>query len=172
MSDAASFPVQLARRSISYYLTHGKLLPLTDQERQVLPEQAAAFVSLKKGGHLRGCIGTVTPVQECLAAEIVCNAVSAATQDPRFPPVDASELPELEVSVDVLTPPEPVETLAELDPKRYGIIVRQGRRSGLLLPLLEGVNTVTEQIAIAQQKAGIPSGVPIEVYRFTVVRYT
>ena len=122
-------------------------------------------------GRLRGCIGTIEPLRESLAREIIENAISAGTADPRFSPVTAGELPHLSYSVDVLLTPEKISGKKELDPKRYGVIVESGRRRGLLLPDLEGVNTAEEQLAIALQKAGISPGEPYRLYRFLVRRY-
>ena len=112
-------------------------------------------MSLHKDGRLRGCIGTIAPTEETLAREIVQNAISAGTRDPRFPPVQAEELDRLEYSVDVLGRPEPVNSLDQLDPKTYGVIVSYGRKRGLLLPDLDGVDTVEEQVSIARRKGGI-----------------
>ncbi len=142
----------------------------------VLPAElqapAGVFVSLKKDGNLRGCIGTVQPTKNSAAEEIVENAVSAGCRDPRFQPVSLDELEGLQVSVDILTPPEKIESEDQLDPGLYGVLVRSGYRSGLLLPDLEGINTVEEQVAIARQKAGIAPNEPVELYRFRVIRYT
>lgn len=135
-----------------------------------LRRRAGVFVSIKKDGVLRGCIGTYLPTRENLAAEIIANAIKAATEDPRFPPVRPEELPRLKVSVDVLSPPEPC-TEADLDPKRYGVIVEKGWRLGLLLPDLEGVDTAEEQLRIAKMKAGIPPDESCKIYRFTVERH-
>jgi len=128
-------------------------------------------VSLKKHGQLRGCIGTIEPRHENIIEETVNNAVSAGHHDSRFSPVRQDELDDLDISVDVLRPPEPVKGKEDLDPQRYGVIVRSGYRSGLLLPNLEGVNTVEEQIGIAMQKAGISPGEKYDLERFEVVRY-
>ena len=128
-------------------------------------------MSLKKKGELRGCIGTFGPTQLTIGAEIIVNAVSAATQDPRFSPVKAQELADITISVDILSEPEQVNSLCALDPQQYGVIVRKGRRSGLLLPMLEGVTTVEEQVAIAMQKAGIRPDEEIDLLRFSVTRY-
>lgn len=165
--------VELARRAIEEYVKNGRVIPPPPPEEMTpeMKEKAGTFVSLKKHGELRGCIGTFLPTQPNVAQEVIKNAIAAATQDPRFPPVQPQELPELTISVDVLSPPEPVKDLSELDPKRYGVIVRSGWRQGLLLPDLEGVDTVEQQLAIAMAKAGISPGEPIEVYRFTVRRY-
>lgn len=161
----------LARQALETYVREGwKILPDVDAE-PVLGEKAGVFVSLKKHGQLRGCIGTILPTTPNISAEIVNNAISAGTADPRFEPVEPGELPELEYSVDVLKAPEPIESINQLDVKRYGVIVRSGRRSGLLLPNLEGVDTVEEQVAIARQKAGIAPGEPVQLERFEVVRY-
>ena len=127
--------------------------------------------TLKKDGQLRGCIGTFAPTQTTLAAEIIRNAVLAATEDPRFEPLREDELPTLQVSVDVLSEPEKVENEAQLDPKEYGVIVQQGHRRGLLLPDLEGVDTVEEQLHIAKRKAGIADTAAVDLFRFRVRRY-
>jgi AmmeMemoRadiSam system protein A len=138
--------------------------------------RAGAFVSLHDSrGQLRGCIGTFLPSQPSLELEVIHNAISAATRDPRFPPVRARELEGLDVKVDVLSTPEPVDGPEHLDPKRYGVIVQapgSWHRRGLLLPDLEGVDTVEEQIRICRLKAGIGSNEEIELQRFEVERYT
>lgn len=166
--------VRLARLSLETYVRTGRGLErLPDGLPAELTGRAAgAFVSLHSGGRLRGCIGTIAPTQGSLAWEIVRNAVSAGTHDPRFPPVKAAELDGLEYSVDVLGEPEPVASQAELDPKRYGVIVTRGRRRGLLLPDLDGVDTVRQQLRIALQKGGIGADEPYELARFEVVRHT
>ena len=130
------------------------------------------FVSLHEDGELRGCIGTISPVTGSVADEIVRNGVAAASEDPRFPPVRPDELDALAYSVDVLFPPEPVDSPAELDPVRYGVIVAKGYRRGLLLPNLEGVDTVEQQLSIAKRKAGIdPADDDVRLERFEVVRH-
>jgi len=134
-------------------------------------ERAGVFVSLHKHGQLRGCIGTFEPKEKNVAEEIVANAISSSTGDPRFPPVTASELDDLEYSVDILTEPEPVTDISQLDHKKYGIIVESGWKKGLLLPALEGVDSVEEQIAICRLKAGILAGEPVKLYRFQVRRF-
>jgi MEMO1 family protein len=164
--------VKLAKDSVELYIREHKVLPVRDED--LTPEMKArsgVFVCLKVRGMLRGCIGTFQPAEKDVAAEIVRNAVSAATCDPRFACVRADELPNLEYSVDVLTAPEQVNSQADLDPKRYGVIVKAGGRRGLLLPDLEGVDTVEEQVGIAMQKAGIPPGTPVTLFRFEVKRY-
>lgn len=132
--------------------------------------RAGVFVSLKKGGALRGCIGTCEPSEGSLAREIIANAIRAATEDPRFPPVAPSEVAQLSVSVDVLSAPE-LCTAADLDPSRYGVIVESGSRRGLLLPDLPGVDTVAEQVRIARLKAGISATEPCRLWRFGVERH-
>ncbi|MCL6635357.1 MAG: AmmeMemoRadiSam system protein A, partial [Peptococcaceae bacterium] len=134
-------------------------------------KEAGVFVSIKKHGELRGCIGTVEPTRDSIAREVIMNAISAGTRDPRFFPVQEGELDDLEYSVDVLLPPEPAGGFEDLDPEKYGVIVRSGRRQGLLLPDLEGIDTPEEQVAVARQKAGIGPGEPVELMRFEVVRY-
>lgn len=165
-----SLPVRLARQSLEHYLRTGRVLPVPDPLPPELAGRAGAFVSLKKHGSLRGCIGTIGPTRENLAQEIIYNALAAGLEDPRFPPVTEEELPELQYSVDVLGEPEPT-TMAGLDPEVYGVIVSRGRRRGLLLPDLEGVDTVEEQVAIARQKGGIGPDEPYQLERFKVTRY-
>lgn len=166
-----SAPVRLARQSLEYYLTHHTFMDAPIEGPTELAGQAGVFVSLKKHGKLRGCIGTFGPTQPTIAMEIIRNAVSAGTEDPRFQQVDSSELPDLDVSVDILSAPERIDGLDKLEPKTYGVIVKKGQRSGLLLPDLEGVDTVEEQVGIALQKAGIRPDEQIELYRFKVTRY-
>ncbi|NLW07728.1 MAG: AmmeMemoRadiSam system protein A [Clostridia bacterium] len=169
-ANAESAAVRLARRSLEYYLQTGKVLPLPEEIEPELKGRAGAFVSLKKQGQLRGCIGTIEATRENLAAEIIHNALAAGLEDPRFASVTLEELPELEYSVDVLGKPEPA-TLADLDPQVYGVIVSKGWRRGLLLPALEGVDTVEEQVNIACRKAGIDPRESYRLERFKVTRY-
>lgn len=166
--------VRLARLSLETFVKTGKRLErLPDGLPDEMTGQAAgAFVSLHAHGQLRGCIGTTAPTTESVAWEIVQNAVSACSRDPRFTPVTVSELNSLEYSVDVLGQPEPVSSPTELDVKRYGVIVSCGNRRGLLLPDLEGVDTVEQQIDIARQKGGISSRDKYTLERFEVVRHT
>ena len=172
---AAEAPwVQLARLSLETYVKTGKRLErLPDGlPADMTGRTAGAFVSLHSHGQLRGCIGTTGPTTASVALEIVQNAVSACSRDPRFPPVRIDELDSLEYSVDVLGQPEPIDSPAQLDVKRYGVIVSCGGRRGLLLPDLEGVDTVEQQIDIARQKGGISSREHYSLERFEVVRHT
>jgi len=162
--------VRLARETLENYC-RGERKKDIDVPEELLYKRAGAFVSIKKHGRLRGCIGTIEPVRDNLAEEIMENAISAGTRDPRFNPVTPEELDELEYSVDVLGEPEPVKSMEDLDPKVYGVIVRSGPRKGVLLPDLEGIDTVEEQVSIAKQKAGIAPGEDVEIERFKVVRY-
>ena len=172
-SPASSDPcVQLARASLESYILSRKIIDVP----QGLPEdltarRAGAFVSIHEHGQLRGCIGTISPARSNLAEEIIFNAISASTRDPRFPPIRKEELPFLEINVDVLGEPEDIESEDDLDVKRYGVIVTNGLRRGLLLPDLDGVDTVRQQIAIAKQKAGIASYEKVSLQRFEVVRH-
>lgn len=162
---------RLAREAIERYVLEGKTI---EPPREMIPEmkkRAGVFVSIKKKGELRGCIGTYLPTTENIVFEIIQNAISAATRDPRFLPVEPSELNELVYSVDVLSEPEKVSSLEQLDPKIFGIILVSGNRKGLLLPALEGIDTVEEQIRIASIKAGIAPDEDMEIYRFRVKRY-
>lgn len=164
-------PVKWARMVIESYITRQPQPELPGDMEYLRHERAGAFVSLKKHGQLRGCIGTISPSYGNLAEEIAGNAISAATRDPRFLPVEEHELDDLVYSVDILGKPEPA-TRDQLDPKRYGVIVTKGSRRGLLLPDLEGVDTVEEQLRIACQKAGIRPDENYSIERFEVVRYT
>ncbi len=161
----------LAKQTIGEYVRTGHVPAPPDPLPENLAVSAGAFVSLKKAGDLRGCIGTIEPVRENLALEIIGNAIAASTRDPRFPPVSPDELDALDISVDVLSPPQPIDGPESLDPKRYGVIVSAGNRRGLLLPDIEGVNTVEEQIAICRRKGGIGQDEEITLQRFTVERY-
>ncbi len=165
--------VRLAKRAIEEYVKHGRVIepPPPEEMTPEMKQEAGVFVSIKKNGQLRGCMGTFLPLCRNVAEEVIRNAITAATEDPRFPPITEDELDELEISVDVLSPPEPVSDLSQLDPKKYGVIVESGWRRGLLLPDLEGVDTVQQQLAIAMAKAGISPGEPVKIYRFTVNRY-
>ena len=166
--------VQLARASLESYVRDGRQQELpADLPPELTQRRAGAFVSLKKDGRLRGCIGTIAPTRASLAEEIAANAVSAGCHDPRFSPVTADELPELVYDVDVLGEPEPVADRSQLDPARYGVIVStpDGRR-GLLLPALDGVDAVDEQLQIAARKGGISLGEKdVRLERFEVVRH-
>lgn len=163
--------IKLAKKTVDEYVLNGKVIEPPENPVPEMVKKAGVFVSLKMKGELRGCIGTLQPTTESVAAEIIQNAVSAATQDPRFVPVNSGELESLDYSVDLLSEPEKVNSRNELDPKKFGVIVKCGERKGLLLPDLEGVNTVDEQISIASTKAGIYLEEDIELYRFEVKRY-
>jgi len=165
--------VQLAKYSLEHYVRTGKTAKLpVDISAELTSSQAGVFVCIKSHGQLRGCIGTIAPITESIAHEILRNAVSAACEDPRFPPVSERELADLVYTVDVLAPLETIDSLEMLDVKRYGVIVTSGHKRGLLLPNLDGVDTVDEQLEIAMQKAGIREGEPVSLERFEVKRYT
>jgi AmmeMemoRadiSam system protein A len=163
--------VKLAIEAIETYIKERRVIEPPAEATPEMAGKAGVFVCLKKDGELRGCIGTFVPTAENVAAETIKNAISAATEDPRFNCVDCGELPCLDYSVDVLSAPEPVKSLSELDPKKYGVIVSSGGRRGLLLPDLEGVDTVDMQVSIAKRKAGIGLTEPVTLHRFEVRRY-
>jgi MEMO1 family protein len=162
--------VKLAKEALETYVKNRKILEPTDLTPE-MQEQAGVFVCIKKFGELRGCIGTFEPTRKNVAEEIVDNAIGTAVRDPRFEPVEPSELKDLDYTVDVLTQPEMVKSKEELDARKYGVIVAVGNRRGLLLPDLEGVDTVDEQIDICRQKGGIDPDEPVKLYRFEVKRY-
>ncbi|QNU68205.1 AmmeMemoRadiSam system protein A [Ruminiclostridium herbifermentans] len=162
---------KLARRNLENYLKNGRPLSINDiKDAKLLNNRKGVFVSLKIKGELRGCIGTIEAVTPSIAEEIMHNSISAAFNDPRFPPLREDELFEIDISVDLLYPAQKC-SFNELDPKNYGVIVTSGRKRGLLLPNLEGVNTKEEQISIALQKAGINPNEPYEIERFKVERF-
>ena len=164
--------MRLARQTIETYIRTGKKISVPDGlPDEMYANRAGVFVSLKEEGALRGCIGTIGPVRNSIAEEIIENAVSASTKDPRFHAVREDELDRLEYSVDVLSPAEIIASEEELDVRRYGVIVTKGSRRGLLLPNLEGVDTVQEQVAIAKRKAGIAADEDVQLERFEVVRH-
>ena len=172
--------IRAARYSVEEYVRHHRIVKKPEELPQdirkdltehLLKGRAGAFVSLKIAGQLRGCIGTISPTKPTLLEEILRNAVSAAAEDPRFGPVEERELSRITVSVDILGAAEPVDSIDKLDVHRYGVIVGNGHKRGLLLPDLEGVDTTEQQVDIARQKAGIRKGEPYELERFEVVRH-
>ncbi|HWR57815.1 MAG TPA: AmmeMemoRadiSam system protein A [Thermodesulfovibrionales bacterium] len=163
--------VELARRAVEEYVSRRKTIPFPETPTNEMKEKAGVFICLKKHGQLRGCIGTFMPCRENVAEEIIKNAISAATEDPRFSLVTTEELPHLTYTVDVLSAPERITGSSELDPRKYGVIVARGGLKGLLLPDLEGVDTAEEQIRIAKIKAGIGPEDDVDIYRFEVRRY-
>ena len=164
--------IALARETIEEYLKNGKKISVPDDlPKEMIEKRAGVFVSIHKEHELRGCIGTILPVTGNIAEEIIQNAISAATRDPRFSPIDVEELPYLEISVDVLNPPEDISSMDELDVKKYGVIVSSGMKRGLLLPNLEGVDTIEEQVRIAKRKGNITDYEEVTLQRFEVVRH-
>lgn len=180
--------VKLARQTIEFYLMEKKITEQPqDLPSEMVKNRAGVFVSVHKnngaapprrgeprqGRDLRGCIGTILPTRENIAQEIIHNAISAAYHDPRFWPIQKNELKDIEISVDVLSNPEPIDTTEQLNVKKYGVIVKAtDGRQGLLLPDIEGIDSVDEQISIACQKAGIDlNDDKIQIYRFSVERH-
>lgn len=165
--------IALARETVDTYISSGKLPKVPSKFPEEYTKRAAGvFVSLHEHGNLRGCIGTISACQPSIAEEVIANAVSASTADPRFPAVRPDELDYLEYSVDVLGEAEPIHSYGELDPKKYGVIVTKGWKRGLLLPDLDGVDTVEDQVAIAKRKAGIAPDEDVELERFEVIRHS
>ena len=164
--------VKLARQSFTAWVQHRRHIGIpSGLPPEMLLRKAGVFVSLHKAGHLRGCIGTTTATRPSIAEEILQNAISACANDPRFAPVKPEELTEIECTVDVLGKAEPVESLDQLDVKRYGVIVQSGPQRGLLLPNLPGVDSVEQQVDIARRKGNIAPGEPVTLQRFEVVRH-
>ncbi len=171
-AESSDAYVKLARAAVEAWVLRRERLPVpAGLPEDMLTRQAGTFVSLHENGQLRGCIGTIAATRKNVAEEILQNAVSACSRDPRFPPVAGEELPRLEISVDVLGDLEPIASPAELDVFRYGVVVSHGTKRGLLLPNLDGVDTVEEQVRIARQKGGIRESEPYRLERFEVVRH-
>jgi AmmeMemoRadiSam system protein A len=169
--------VELARRTIESYVREGKRPSLPPALPVEMQQPAGAFVTIYRHGQLRGCIGTIQPTQASVAEEVIENAVAAASRDPRFSAVESHELKDLEIKVDVLTKPVPIDGVEDLDPKRYGLIVQSLAhpwKRGLLLPDLEGIDTAEKQLFWTRHhKAGITDPEePVELFRFEVQRHT
>ncbi|MFQ5431346.1 MAG: AmmeMemoRadiSam system protein A [Nitrospinota bacterium] len=163
--------VELALRAIREQVKNKKRLQPPDPLPEEMKDRAGAFVCLKIKNRLRGCIGTIEPSQDNLADEIISNAISASTHDSRFDPLAPDEIDDIEVTVDVLSEPEPVGSLSDLDPKIYGLIVKSGLKRGLLLPDIEGVDDAEQQLSICRRKGGIGDDEEVSLQRFTVTRY-
>ena len=161
----------LARQAVEQYVRHRDLLTPPTDPPPFLMDPGAAFVTLRLGKALRGCIGTLGPTKPTLAHEIIANAVAAASSDPRFPPVAASELAVLLYEVDILSALEPIPDEGHLDAEQYGVVVQAGERRGVLLPAIEGVTSPRQQVTIARAKALIPPDQAVTLYRFTVTRF-
>ena len=164
--------VRLAREAVEAYVLRREVLKVpAGLPDEMLTTQAGAFVSIHEHGELRGCIGTIGPTRSCVAEEIIGNAISASTRDPRFPAIKADELPWLDINVDVLGEPEDIDSEDELDVKKYGVIVSCGRKRGLLLPDLDGIDTPRQQVDIAMKKGGIHKFEKYKLQRFEVIRH-
>lgn len=162
--------LKLAKETISSYVTRGTTPSPPEDLPEECMEKRGVFVSIKKHGRLRGCIGTIEPTKDSVAEEVIHNAVSASTKDPRFSSITADELNDLTISVDLLSPLEDAGGPDQLDPKKYGVVVSCKDKRGVLLPDLDGVDTVEEQLSIAKNKAGIRSHEKIAIQRFEVKR--
>lgn len=162
------FLVTLARKAINAHIRGGD--PRAELAGRPVGPPRACFVTLKKGERLRGCMGTTVPTKASVEEEVIANALASATRDPRFKPVRAGELAKILISVDLLSPTEPVDSLQALDPRIYGVVVRAGARAGLLLPDLPGVDTVERQIEICREKGGIQPEEEVTLERFFVER--
>lgn len=168
--------IRLARKSIETYVRTGRKLDIDEAEfsadflRVAKEMRKGVFVSIHKDEQLRGCIGTIEASNSCLLEEILYNSISACSHDPRFHPVEEEELRDLVINVDILEEAEPIDSYTQLDPKKYGVIVTQGYKRGLLLPNLPDILDVHMQLDIAKQKAGITGG-KVELARFEVTRH-
>ena len=163
--------VELARKAIEEYVLNGNQIKPPAELPEEMQGKKGTFVSLKKNGNLRGCIGTTRPTQKNIAVEIIKNAINACSHDPRFSPVQPDELDDLEISVDILGEAEPVDSIDDLDPDQYGVIVKDGHHTGLLLPDLDGIDTARDQVNIARKKAGISPDQDLDLFRFEVHRF-
>ena len=163
--------VDLAMRSVKHQLENGKPLPSPDPLPAKMQYSAGIFVSIKKDGMLRGCIGTITPQYSNVAEEVIQNAIKAANQDPRFTAIELPELKELAFSVDVLTKPEQIKNIKSLNVEQYGLIVRSEDKCGLLLPNLKNIKTIDQQLKVCLKKGDIKETDKYKLYRFEVKRF-
>ncbi len=165
--------VKLAKQAAEKYFQESSVLqPSNKLPAEILKKKAGVFVTIYKNGKLQGCIGTFLPTKKNIAEEIIANAISAATADYRFEPLTKNELPQLSYEVSILSKPEAIKSLEQLDPQKYGVIVESGFRRGLLLPNLEGINSPEQQVSIAAEKGGIDlNNDTIQLHRFTTTRY-
>lgn len=170
--EASDEYVRLAAQTIEVYVKEHRIIDTPkDISAELTGRQAGVFVSIHKHGYLRGCIGTIFPTKDNIAEEIIGNAISAATADPRFDSITEDELPWLDINVDILSEPEAIASKDDLDVRKYGVIVTSGYKRGLLLPDLDGVDTVDEQISIAKKKGGIGDHEKYSMQRFEVIRH-
>ena len=164
--------VSLARESLEYYVKNNKKMTRPRRLiKDLVNNKAGVFVSIHKNNQLRGCIGTIGPTTKCIADEIIENSVSAGTRDPRFDSIHENELPYLQYKVDVLFPSEPIESMSQLDIEKYGVIVSHNHKQGLLLPNIDGIDSIKEQVDIAKRKAGISDKESFKMERFEVIRH-
>lgn len=179
----------LAEKAVKAYVVEKKIISSpNDLPEEFFKTKSGVFVTITRNGELRGCIGTYLSTKENIAKEIISNAVAAASEDYRFGLIQEEELPHLSYTVYILSEPELVKDLKELNPKKYGIIIKTApisypsgdvvfnghlpHKSGLLLPDLTGIDTVEKQISIACQKGGINlTKEKILIYKFTVEKY-
>ena len=166
---------RLAQEAVVKYVLENKIIdPPACLDEDYCQKKSGVFVSIKQNGQLRGCIGTYLPTKESIAQEVIANAIEAAAEDPRFDPITKKDLPNLSYEVYVLEKLKPVKSLDELDPKIFGVIVAgvKTRRQALLLPGLEGIDTIEQQISCVCQKAGIdPSQEKISIFRFMARKF-
>lgn len=165
---------ELAQKTIEEYINNKKIIEMPDDlPREFYFRKAGVFVTIFKGDELKGCIGTYAPTKKNIAIEIIDNAAAACSKDYRFRPVNKSDLSDLKYEVSVLSKLELIKDIEKHDPKKYGLIVRCGvGRLGLLLPDLDGINTIDEQIEICCQKGGIDPQTDIStLYFFTVEKH-
>lgn len=164
--------ISLAKSTIEKYIKENKVISLPKNlPKKFYEKKAGVFITIKKDGKLRGCIGTFLATKENIAKEIIENSISAATKDYRFMPVEESELPFLSYEVYILQNPEKILSIESLNPKKYGILIKSKDKSGLLLPGLDGIENAQEQISIACQKADISSKEKIEIFRFLAKKF-
>lgn len=169
----------LAKQTIEGYIKENRIISIPDDlPKEFLKRKAGTFVTITKQlttynkQQLRGCIGTYLPTKKNIAEEVIQNAISAATEDYRFGPVQKNELPQLSYTVYILKKPQKISSEKELNPKKYGIIVKSGIKTGLLLPDLKNIKTAKKQIFYACKKAGIDyQREPIEIYKFEAEKY-
>jgi len=163
--------VKLAIRSVKYFIETGNPLPCPAHLPDFLRQSAGIFVSIKKQGSLRGCIGTITPKYKNLAEEVIQNALRSASEDPRFDPIQKKELPSLTFSVDVMKPLEKIDSIKDQNIKQFGLVIRGEGKQSVLLPDLDIIKSADQQLQVCLKKGGFKWNDTYEIFRFEVKRF-
>ena len=171
-AEKADVYVRLARQAIETYIATKRVMKLSETfDPNITKRKAGVFVTIRRDGELRGCIGTIKAKKKCVGEEIIANAIAAACKDERFEPLQPDQLDNLIISVDVIQNLIPILGVADLDSQLYGVMVEWQDHHAVLLPNLPGIDTPEQQISVAKRKAGIDEDEEITLYRFEVKRH-